>query len=224
MTRSRAPLSCARASHLLAEALDGSLAGGERAALDMHLRACPDCAGAFAREQRLFALLGSLQRESAPPGFAERTLAAIWPELARRRAARADRPGLGRRYWLLLPAALLVVLTLVYWFHPGLKSSGGMEGMRDVAGMALLEGGREVSGALDFLETAAARMSQALGPVRDGWQSLATVERLLRESIPPRVIAMILLVGFSPLVILFTLYRFRLKGALNHVMPHLLPH
>jgi hypothetical protein len=221
MTRYEPPMTCNRATRLLPEALDRTLSAAERRVLIRHVDACPDCAAALARERRLFMLLGSIEREPAPAGFAERALATILPEVARRRALRwADRPRLGRRYWLLLPAAFLVVMALLAWFGPAPIGRGGVEGMRDVTGVALLEGGRELSGALDFVESTGSRMSQVLQPLRDGWQTATTIERLLRENIPPRLVAMILLVGLSPLVILLTLYRFGIKGALYHVLPH----
>ena len=94
------PLRCEEARELAAELALDVLPGDERARVLEHLAGCTSCQ-AVVDELSLAAdgLLLALPEADPPPGFAERTVAAMRP--ARARA--------GGRHWLVLTAAAVVL-------------------------------------------------------------------------------------------------------------------
>jgi len=93
-------------------------------------------------------------------------------------------------------------------------------GLRDSATEVIVEGGRELSGALTLIESARETGDLLTRPARDKAASLLRVERTLRSVVPPQLATLILLVAFGPLVLVFVVYRIRLRGVLSHVLSH----
>ncbi len=207
---------CESVRESLGDFLDGHLSPALRGPLRAHLQRCPACRTAFDREERLRKLLSDMDHSPAPTGFEERVLATVYAQVPLRervapRTARHRRP-----QWVLLPLAMIVlVLALSQWFRP----PGGNQ-LRDTATVALVEGSRELTQALGGLEVARATGEHLARPALDKAASLLRVERTLLSVLPGNFIALILLVGASPLVLLFTVYRVRLKGAMSHVLVH----
>jgi hypothetical protein len=208
-------ISCNDFKDSLADFIDGTAAGEGREALDAHLTDCPDCRLALERERGFFALLDSLDREPAPAGFAKRTLDLILPERAPARSPLNVARGWSAR--LMMAAAIVFLVgALGQWFSPGVTQSPGS--IKDTAALALVEGSRGVPTALEFFEQTGDRIQQVTGPAVSKMNSLLRAERTVRAMIPPGALALFLLVSLTPLVLLFTVYRLRVKGALSHVL------
>ncbi len=219
--------SCQDAKTSLGDYLEGLLADDARRDLEAHLAGCRSCRLELENERRTFALLDGLERETAPAGFGDRVMAALFPAPAARRAPRPARSRLAERIAAMRPlgshlalsaALILLLLVLAQWFRPTLMQENGPEKLRSTATLALLEGGRELSGTVQFMEKAKDRLGQISRPVATKIQSLVKMERLLRSAVPGNVFLLILLVGLTPLVLVFAVYRLRIKGAMSHVL------
>jgi hypothetical protein len=81
-------MSCDTARARFSELADGQLDAAERAGIEAHLRACPECRREWAAFERTLRLLHDLPRHRAPSGFAGRVLAAARPTPWPRRLAR----------------------------------------------------------------------------------------------------------------------------------------
>jgi anti-sigma factor (TIGR02949 family) len=66
---------CGRAQRRLEAFLDGGVGPRERARLERHLAACPECGQVLERARRLRALLGREQTRPVPAGFHARLMA-----------------------------------------------------------------------------------------------------------------------------------------------------
>ncbi len=207
-------ISCNDFRDSLGDWLDGLAPAKLREGMNSHLGDCPDCRSALERERLFHSLLGSLERDPAPAGFATRALDLILPE-------QAPVPLWSPGRWAprLLAAAMLLLLVgaLAQWFSP-VGGELGPELLKDTAATALVESSREVPGFLQFVETSAERVQQITGPALNKMESLLRAERTVRGLIPSGALALFLLVSLTPLVLLFTVYRLRIKGALSHVL------
>jgi len=203
---------CERMRAAFGDYLEGLLSGRARRRLEAHLKDCPACRQSLESERRLFEMLGALERRQAPPGFAARTLEAV---MTRRPAQARPRAWLPRRAWILIPAAAVLLLAAaMQWLVP---AEPPQESLRDTATIALLEGGRELSGTLQTARAVAGRIEETARPLRESLRTLAKAERLVRSALPKEVIILIVLAGCTPLVLVFAVYRMRQKGALHHV-------
>jgi hypothetical protein len=104
-------MSCDDARARFSELADGRLDAAQRAAVETHVGACPECRQEWVGFGRTLSLLQALPRHRAPAGFAERVLAAAHP---------TPRP---RRLFLPLSvklplgaAALVLVIVGGVWF------------------------------------------------------------------------------------------------------------
>ena len=214
-------MSCNSFRDSIGDWLDGLLPAEPSGRLRAHLGDCSDCRRALERERAFHGLLGSLGREPAPAGFAERVLALVLPA---QRPARRPLWSFGRLAPRLMAAAMLLLLvgSLSLWSLPvGGDLAPAL--IKDTATSALVESSKEVPAFLQLVEKSAERVQQITGPTLNKMESLLRAERTVRGLIPPGALALILLVGLTPLVLLFTVYRLRIKGALSHVLvvPHL---
>jgi predicted anti-sigma-YlaC factor YlaD len=203
---------CERIRAAFGEYLEGLLSGRARRRLEAHLQDCPACRQALETERRLFTMLGSIERHPAPAGFAARTLDAV---MARRPAPARPRAWAHRSAWILAPAAaLLLFAAVLQWFAP---AEPPQERLRDTATIALLEGGRELSGTLQAARTVTGRIEQTARPLRESLRTLAKAERLVRSALPKEFVILFVLAGCTPVVLVLAVYRMRQKGALHHV-------
>ena len=85
--------------------IDGTLAPGERAAVDAHLTQCAACREALEKMRRLLADSRALPREILPARD-------LWQDIAPRLAPRAGAPA-GRRPWRRSPAGLAAAAVLL---------------------------------------------------------------------------------------------------------------
>ena len=207
---------CESVRNSLNDYLDGQLSAALRGPFRAHLQRCPGCRSAMDRESRLRALIGDMEQQSSPAGLENRVLSTVFAQVPLReevveRPVRSWRP---RR--VLLPVALLILmLALGQWLRPDASKN-----LRDRAAYAMIEGSKEIGGALGGLEVARQAGEQLTRPARDKAASLLRVERTLVNAIPSELVALILLVAFTPIVLVFTLYRVRIKGVLSHVIVH----
>jgi predicted anti-sigma-YlaC factor YlaD len=100
-------MNCQACRELLQRRLDG--AGGDPAALDGHLKACPQCAGLAAAADRLSAGLRQLRRPAPPADLAARVVGRV---LQDRRARRRRWASAGT---LAVAASLLLAIGLRAW-------------------------------------------------------------------------------------------------------------
>lgn len=217
MSNTKGRSRCESVRESLDDFLDGRLSPALRGPLRAHVQRCAGCRNALDRERRLRRLLADLEPSPVPRGFEERVLATVYAQVplrervAPRTASRRLRP-----QWVMLPLAMIVlVIALGQWFRPV-----GGDKLRDTATVALVEGSRELTQAIGGLEAARATGEHLARPALDKAASLLRVERTLLSVLPGNFIALILLVAASPLVLLFTVYRVRLKGAMSHVLVH----
>jgi anti-sigma factor (TIGR02949 family) len=207
---------CESVRNSLNDYLDGRLSAALRGPLRAHIQRCPGCRNALDRESRLRALIGDMDQQPSPAGLENRILAAVYAQVPLREKV-VDRPARMRRpRWVLLPMALLILLVaLGQWLRPDTSRE-----LRDRATYVMVESGKELGGALGGLELARQAGEQLTRPARDKAASLLRVERTLVNAIPSEFVALILLVAFTPIVLVFTLYRVRIKGVLSHVIVH----
>lgn len=216
-SRSEGRSRCESVQSSLTDYLEGQLSAALRGPLRAHLQRCPGCRRELRRELRLRELLAGLERPAAPAGFADTVLAAVFAQVPlREQVAPAPARGVSRREWALLPIALLMLaLAMGQWLRA--PSSGGL---RDSATEVIVEGGRELTGALTLIESARETGDLLTRPAREKAASLLRVERTLRSVIPPELGTLILLVAFGPIVLVLVVYRIRLRGVLSHVLSH----
>jgi anti-sigma factor RsiW len=110
-------MSCERIQELLSAYLDGELSPAERAEVDAHLAACPECAGLLARLRTALQAFASFPEVELSPALSAR-LAAIPGEIRRRPFLSFDflfRPVLQP---VLAAAAGLLMLFSVYMVSP----------------------------------------------------------------------------------------------------------
>jgi anti-sigma factor RsiW len=215
MTSADEPLSCLRVRASLADLVEDPPPGARLAALEAHLAGCAACRAALARERRLLALLGELPRTPAPARFAGAVMARILPAPARAAQPRRSARVAG---WLLMPVALIALVAIMdLRFNARLS---GPAAVGDAAAQALVQWGRGVSGTLDWVEGARTRGRAFLAPARETVDIVVTAERVVRERVPAGILIAIVLVGFSPLVLLFAIYHLRMKGAAAHVLAY----
>ncbi|MDD8027372.1 MAG: zf-HC2 domain-containing protein [Acidobacteriota bacterium] len=108
---------CDKVQNLLSPYLDGELAPRERAEVDAHLAACPECAGLAARMRAAVAAFAAFPDVDPSPALRRRLLAI--PERSRRFRLDLDflrRPVLQP---FLAVAAGLLMLVSVYFASPG---------------------------------------------------------------------------------------------------------
>lgn len=217
MKRFQSRSRCESVQSSLADFFDGSLSAALRGPLLAHLDRCPSCRAAFERERAFRDLLADMDTLPAPAQLEEHVLGAVFAQVPLRERVRPRAEGARLRpVWALLPVALLVlVIALGQWLRP--VDTGEL---RDTATLALVEGGREISGAIQSIEEAREVGEQITAPAFAKAASLIRVERTLLSVVPGNLIAMILLVAVSPLVLVFTVFRLRLRGALSHVLAH----
>lgn len=208
---------CESVRDSLSDFLEGRLSAALRGPLRAHLQRCPSCRTAHDRERWIRLMLSELPGAETPAALEDRVLAAVFSQVPlRERVAPRTAPSCIRRQWALLPVALmLLALVLSKGFNPIDPNT-----LRDTATQALVEGGRELSGALIGIEAARQTGEQITRPALDKAASLIRVERTLMSVLPGSWLALILLVAASPIVLVFTVYRFKLKGALSHVLVH----
>ncbi len=211
-------ISCNDFKESIGDWIEGLPAGQPRDGFEAHLASCEGCQAALARERQFFSLLSGLERESAPAGFAARSLAAILPEVApapSRRALWSQPRWAGQ---LMMAAALVLMIgVLGQWFGVG-GEAARPEAIRETATLALVEGSRNVPTAISFFERTGKRVQEIAGATWVKMQSMLRAERTLRNLIPPGAFALFILVCLTPLVLLFTVYHLRIKGALSHVL------
>lgn len=201
----------------LPDYLEGRLSAALRGPLRSHLQRCPSCRREHERELSLRALLAGLKPQPAPRGFADAVLAEVFAQVPlRERVDPAPASGAFWRQWALLPLALILLLLVLGQWLPVAQPAQ----LRDSAAGVLVEGGRELTGALTLIESARETGDLVTRPARDKAASLIRVERTLRSVLPPQLPALILLVAFSPIVLVLALYRTRLKGVLSHALMH----
>jgi len=208
---------CESVQGSLPDYLEGRLSAALRGPLRAHLQRCPVCRREHERELNLRALLAGLKPQAAPRGFADAVLAAVFAQVPlRERVAPAPARGSLRRQWALLPLALIILTLVLGQWWPAAKP----EQLRDSAAGVLVEGGRELTGALSLLESARETGDLLARPALDKAASLIRVERTLRSVLPPQLPALILLVALGPLVLVLAVYRTRLKEVLSHALIH----
>jgi anti-sigma factor RsiW len=113
-------MTCERFEELLSAYLEGELAGGERAAMDAHLSACPACAELAGLMRETVAAAAGLREAEPSPALMARLYAVPEERAARRHPFRPvfdwlARPALQPVYAAL--TGLFIVLSLVL-FHP----------------------------------------------------------------------------------------------------------
>ncbi len=207
---------CESVRNSLDDYLEGRLSGALRGPLRAHLQRCPGCRVALDREQRLRTMIGDMEQGPSPARLECNVLTAVFAQVPLREKV-VDRPLRVRRPRRILLFAAFVVLVIVMgqWLRPEATRD-----LRDRAAYAIVEGGRELGGALGGIELARQAGEQLTRPARDKAASLLRVERTLMNVIPSEFMALILLVAFTPIVLVFTLYRVRIKGVLSHVVVH----
>ncbi|MCB1161367.1 MAG: zf-HC2 domain-containing protein [Candidatus Krumholzibacteriia bacterium] len=217
MARDKGRTRCESVRDSLPDYLEGRLSAALRGPLRAHLQRCPSCRRAHDRERRLYQLLGDMPRVSAPSSLADSVLAAVFAQVPlRERVAPAPARAVGWRQWTLLPVAILMLgMILGLWMETADRAR-----LQSTAASALVEGSRELSGALSLLEGLRSAADQMSYPVREKAASLLRVERTLRGVLPLGTTFLILLVACGPAVLVFTLYRIRLKGVLSNVLVH----
>lgn len=219
MTLEDANPPCEKARALLGDYLEGLLGAQDRSALEAHLDDCAGCREALEVERRFLAMLSGIERETAPVGFSDRIMASIFPSPASWRQVRGaeSQPSAWSRLSF-AGAVLLLLLIMGQWFMPSSTGPSGAELLRDSATIALLEGGRELSGTVETMEQARDRVRQFSRPTLGKIQSILGSQRVILNAIPSSLLVLIVLVGLAPLVLVFTLYRLRLKGAMSNVL------
>src|ERR1700675_4637533 len=89
-------LNCAEFEALLAEALDGALAGGERERFDAHRAACADCGPMYADAAAGLSWMKSLEEVEPPHNLVRNILIATSGQDSEAEASAAGAPGRGR--------------------------------------------------------------------------------------------------------------------------------
>ena len=208
---------CESVQSSLPDYLEGRLSAALRGPLRAHLQRCPLCSREHARERKLRALLAELRPQPAPRGFTDAVLSEVFAQVPlRERVAPAPARGALRRQWAPLPIGLLLLALVLGQWWPTARP----EQLRESAAGVLVEGGRELTGVLTLLENARETGDLLTRPALDKAASLIRVERTLRGVLPPQLPALILLVAFGPIVLVFAVYRTRLKGVLSHALMH----
>jgi len=201
----------------LGDYLEGNLSKALRGPFLAHLNRCPDCRRAMEREKELFSLLGGLERHRPPSEFNERVLAEIIPQVRVRRPASSRAVFFSRRLaWAALPMALLILILMIGQIF---ISPGGDSGLvRETVGRTLVEGGRDISLVLQTYQDLRDKTQSYIEPVLLKNENLSQFERVIRSLLPGSFFALILLVALTPIVLVFTIYRLRIKGALSNVL------
>ncbi len=161
-------------------------------------------------------MISDMEQQPSPVGLESRVLAAVYAQVPLREKVVGRPMKEWRPHRILLPLVLLIlVVALGQLLRP--DSSRDLRGR---AAYAMVESSKELGGALGGLELARQAGEQLTRPARDKAASLLRVERTLVNAIPSEFVALILLVAFAPIVLVFTLYRVRIKGVLSHVVVH----
>jgi hypothetical protein len=175
-------MNCLECQELLQRRLDGE-PPGDRAELDRHLAACPECRERHAAAALLGEGLKLLPRPAPPADLAERVAARV----LRDRAARLRRWRIGAG--LVLAASLLVAVVAGYrWLNPasaepGLLASAWPPEPPPDKGPSLREGVQEARAAL---AAAAARLADRLREQGGVFEvSAAPLQFISTDAVPP---------------------------------------
>ncbi len=104
---------CTHCRERFSDYLDGLLAAPERAEMDAHLSACPDCRREMERWRATLDTVGGLPRPAAPEGFRARVMAQLPLDAAPSEEAepeRRERPRLLTLYLRALPVAAMLLI------------------------------------------------------------------------------------------------------------------
>ncbi|MCP4544898.1 MAG: hypothetical protein GY835_00370 [bacterium] len=215
MTKVRYRNRCESVRDSLGDYLDGNLSKALRGPLLAHLNRCPDCRRAMDREKELFSMLGDLEQFPVPDGFTESVLASALPRV---RIQEATRPKVrhGRLAWFSLPVALLLLVMMLGQVFTIYDSTPDY--LRETVGRTLVEGGRDIPQIVQTLHDVQGQTRQFIQPVLIKIENIVQFERVFRSVLPTSTIALILLVAITPVVLVFTIYRLRIKGVLSNVL------
>jgi len=208
---------CESVRDSLGDYLEGNLSNALRGPFLAHLNRCADCRRAMEREKELFDLLGDLEQHRAPSAFSERVLAEIMPQVRVRQPARSRAIFTSRRLaWAALPMALLLLILMIGQIFTSPAGDPGL--VRETVGRTLVEGGRDISLVLRTYQDLRDKTRNYIEPVLLKIENLSQFERVIRSVLPGSLLALILLVALTPIVLVFTIYRLGIKGALSNVL------
>jgi len=207
MSSNNFQMSCSRARDSLSDYLEDLLPGESREAMRRHLESCADCRTALRREKQLLDALDRIEKLPAPPGFAERALAAILPEI---HPGESILPRLLRG--LALAAALfLLVMVLGRAFHPSPPELPGP--IVDTAAQTLLERGGQIGEGLRTFGRATGTLSDTLEP----FKILGRAGGLVLGNMPASFLGFMIFGLFAPVLLIVSIVlRNRTKGVADH--------
>ena len=200
-------MTCSQVRAVLADYLEEVPMGQSREVMREHLVSCPDCRRALEEERELLAALATLRRFSAPPGFAQRTLALILPPAV---TGRAFLPRLIRGLAVASALFLLIMILIRFAAPVGPEISGGLV---DTAALTALEHSAEIGDGFRTVGRATNWFSDALEPFR----VLGRASSVVMGNLPPTVVGLALLGALLPPFLIITIVlRYRLKGMAQH--------
>ena len=200
-------MTCSQVQAALADYLEEVPMGQSREVMRQHLASCPDCQRALEEERELLKALATLKRFTAPPGFAQRTLALILPAPV---SGRVLLPRLIRGMAVAAALFLLIMVLIRFATPAGPDFSGNLV---DTAAMTALEHSGEIGDGFRSVGRASQWFSDMLEPFR----VLGRASSVVLGNLPPAVVGLAILGALlPPFLIISIVIRYRLKGVTQH--------